>query len=213
MSHGSLLLWAYGIPGCGKTILSSTVVQYILDYCRERPRSAVLYFYFDFNEREKQRHENMIRSLITQLVGYQKRTFDVLDSLFNRGRQPTSEELLATLKTMVTAFDEIFLILDALDECTERPELLFDIEEIMRWKDIHLHILVTSRREVDIEESLEPLCDEGTSVCVQSAVVDADIRTYVHDRLSEDKRFKQWRTHTKVQQEIETTLMKKANGM
>lgn len=212
LNAGSLL-WLHGIPGCGKTILSSTIIQYIIDHCRQRPRSAVLYFYFSFNESEKQRHEHMIRSLVTQLIVCQKRTSDVLDSLHSRGRQPTGEELLATFNSMMTTFDEVFVIIDALDECEERPEVLSDIEEVMKWKNIHLHTLVTSRREVDIEESLKPLCDDGTSICIQRASVDADIRTYVHDRLLEDRRFKRWRNHTKFQQEIEDTLMEKANGM
>jgi len=212
LNAGSLL-WLYGIPGCGKTILSSTIIQYLLDHCHQRPRSAVLYFYFDFNESGKQRHENMIRSLITQLSVCQKSISDSLDSLYNSGRQPTNKGLLDTLHSIITASNEVFIILDALDECTERPELLSDIEEIMKWQDIRLHVLVTSRREVDIEESLEPLCDEETSICIQSALVDADIRTYVHDRLSEDRSFKRWRNQPKVQQEIETELMEKAKGM
>lgn len=212
LNAGSLL-WLYGIPGCGKTILSSTIIQYLLNHCHQRPRSAVLYFYFDFNESGKQRHENMIRSLITQLFVCQKSTSDVLDSLHSRGRQPTSKELLTTFHSMMTTFNEVFVIIDALDECTERTELLSDIGEIMSWQDIHLHVLVTSRREVDIEESLEALCGKETRICIQSALVNADIRTYVYDRLSEDRRFKRWRNQPKAQQEIETELMEKANGM
>lgn len=211
--HAGSFLWLFGIPGSGKTILSSTIIQYLLDHCRRRPGSAVLYFYFDFNESEKQRHENLLRSLISQLFLCQNSTSDLLDSLYKCGRQPTHQELLATLHPMMTASNEVFVIVDALDECTERPEHLSDIEEIMRWKDVHLHVLVTSRKEVDIEDSLEPLCDEGTSICIQSALVNADILTYVHDRLSEDRRFKRWRNHAKVQLEIETTLMEKADGM
>lgn len=155
----------------------------------------------------------MIRSLVTQLILCQKSSSDVLDSLYSRGRQPTGEELLVTFHSMMTTYDEVFVVIDALDECEERPELLSDIEEVMEWKDIHLHILVTSRKEADIEDSLNPLCDDGMSICIHRASVDADIRTYVHDRLLEDRRFRRWRDHTKVQQEIENTLMGKANGM
>src|ERR1700733_4820680 len=38
-------LWLYGIPGCGKTILSSTIIE---DLKRTLPRQSLLYFYFDF---------------------------------------------------------------------------------------------------------------------------------------------------------------------
>jgi len=42
----------------GKTILSSTVLENILCYPDTRKNSAVLYFFFDFNDAGKQRHEN-----------------------------------------------------------------------------------------------------------------------------------------------------------
>jgi hypothetical protein len=61
-----LFLWLYGIPGCGKTILSSTIIEDVL-YHYHDPTMAVIYFYFDFNDVEKQQYEKMLRSLITQL--------------------------------------------------------------------------------------------------------------------------------------------------
>ena len=74
--------------------------------------------------------------------------------------------LLATLLQMMTAFREIFIILDALDESVERPELLADIEEIFEWENTNLHILITSRREKDIEESLARLSQERGNICI-----------------------------------------------
>ncbi len=62
-------------------------------------------------------------------------------------------------------------ILDALDECKERQELLTDIDEIAGWKNRKLHMLATSRRENDIEESLEPLVNDQEKICIQSALV------------------------------------------
>lgn len=56
----------HGIPSCGKTVLSSTVIQNIYKYCESRTGSIVLYCYFDFNDIEKQKHGKMIRSLVTQ---------------------------------------------------------------------------------------------------------------------------------------------------
>lgn len=60
------LVWMHGIPSCGKTVLSSTVIQNIYKYCESRTGSIVLYCYFDFNDIEKQKHGKMIRSLVTQ---------------------------------------------------------------------------------------------------------------------------------------------------
>ena len=46
-------LWLYGIPGCGKTILSSTILQNVLQHCDSDPGKAVAYFFFDFHDMQK----------------------------------------------------------------------------------------------------------------------------------------------------------------
>src|SRR2546423_9103116 len=72
-------LWLYGIPGCGKTILSSTIIE---DLKRTFPRQSLLYFYFDFNDTGKQTLESMVRSLISQLYCEYEDTWKQLDPLF-----------------------------------------------------------------------------------------------------------------------------------
>ena len=114
---------------------------------------------------------------------------------------------------MVREFKGVYIILDALDECEDRGKLLEDIETITGWELENLHILVTSRREKDIEESLDPLVDGTKKICIQSALVNDDIRTYVHKRLRTDQKLKRWQNRSEVQQEIETVLMSKADGM
>ena len=209
------LLWLHGIPGCGKTVLSSTILENVLDRTQNKPDSAVLFFYFDFNDAEKQQPEKMIRSLICQLSMYC--AVSVLQHLYssysNGGRQPGGEVLLRTLHQMMTSLGEIYVILDALDECAKRDELLTDLEEVISWKDAKLHMLNTSRRETDIEETLTPLSDTRNRIAIQSERVNADIRTYIHGRLQIDKKLKRWQKLPNVQIEIENTLTRKADGM
>lgn len=48
--HAASRIWLYGIPGCGKTILTSTVIQNLIQ-CRSKDSSSVTaYFVFDFND-------------------------------------------------------------------------------------------------------------------------------------------------------------------
>ena len=108
---------------------------------------------------------------------------------------------------------DIYVVIDALDECTEREQLLTDLEEMASWEDVSLHMLATSRRERDIEESLDLLSDERNRISIQSALVNADIRTYTHDRLQNDRKLRRWLKHPKVQLEIENTLVEKGAGM
>ena len=210
-------LWLHGIPGCGKTILCSTVIEDVLQHTHSNPSVALVYFYFDFNDIEKQRYENMIRSLITQLSTQGPSRSEALESLFsssiNGSRQPTSASLLTALRKMIQEIGEVFIILDALDECNERWRLLGIIEEMAGWGSGKSHVLVTSRREKDIEEVFEPMLNDEQMICCQSALINSDIRVYVRERLRTDPGLKRWRNHPKMQEEIETTLLSKADGM
>lgn len=136
-----------------------------------------------------------------------------LDLLFacnqDGGQQPTTKALQSTLQHILGDFQQVFIILDALDECKEREELLGLMEDILNWKLDKLHVLATSRRERDIEESLEPLVTG--QICIQSVLVNADIHTHICDRLQNDLKLKKWPAN--VQTEIEKTLMDGANGM
>ena len=159
----------------------------------------------------------MLRSLLKQLSVRHMSTPQALDKLYTEcakeGRQPTTVELLAVLKEVIEKFQETFIILDAMDECKDRVELLQDIQKLAAWKIGNLHILATSRKEKEIEDSFQYLVKEEERICLQSALVDDDIRAYVHERLLTDQQLKRWRNRPDIQREIETTLMAKAHGM
>lgn len=187
----------------------------MLDQHSTTPISAVLFFYFDFNDAEKQRHEKMIRSLIAQLSKYCASSVlqDLYSSCSGGNRQPTEEVLLNTLHAMMASLGDTYIILDALDECAEREELLVDLREIISWEGVNLHVLATSRRERDIEDELKTWSNLRNCINIQSTLVDADIRTYIHDRLQVDRKLRRWQKNREMQSEIENTLMKKAYGM
>ena len=194
-------------------IHSSTIIQDVISNYQSEPRIAVAYFYFDFNDLDKQSTENLIRSLIVQLSA---QCLDVPRSLqlaYSRSQngqnQLTADELKILLRQIIKSFSSIYVLLDALDECTDREELLQFIQVLVDWDIDNLHILATSRKENDIATSLEPLVT--CQLCIQSALVDADIRVHVLERLSNDPKLNKWPVD--VQREIENTLTRDAKGM
>jgi hypothetical protein len=210
-------LWLYGIPGCGKTILSSTILQNVFQYCADDPGKIVSYFDFDFNDPHKQDPELMVRSLISQLSQQSVKLPPILETLCssceNRQRYPSLDDFLDVLHKMIQQSPQSYIILDALDECGKRAELMDILESMAGWRLESLHILVTSRKERDIELSLEDFVDKQNTICLQSELVDKDIHTYIRQRLSDDKSLKKWRNDRYIQQEIETALMEGAHGM
>ncbi|OWY44641.1 HET-like protein [Alternaria alternata] len=210
-------LWLYGIPGCGKTILSSTIIEHLLQHCHDDTNMVTAYFYFDFNDTQKQDPELMLHSLLCQLVQRSVVIPKGVDALFasceNGQRKPSSHALLQVIKEAAQEFTHVYVVLDALDECAQRSELMDMLEAVAEWQLDNLHLLMTSRKERDIERSLEEYIREEDAVCLQRDVVDQDIQRYIQQRLRVDKGLAKWNRDAVVRQEIEAALMGGARGM
>jgi Cdc6-like AAA superfamily ATPase len=117
-------LWLYGLAGCGKTILSTTILDHLLQIATH----TMLAFFFGFNEPKKQKLENLLRSLAIQLYHTGNEAARRLDSLFtshdDERRQPDTNALSACVDTIIQTARKVLIIIDALDECTAREELL-----------------------------------------------------------------------------------------
>lgn len=204
-------LWLHGKAGSGKTILSSTVAWSLLK--ENETKTVVAYFYFDYQTREKQLFESFLKSIIVQLLRSNNDTFKFLDGLYSahsRERtRPTIQDLKGTLRRMIDKIASIHLVIDALDECEDRASLLKDLEDLLNWKQRNIHIFATSRRETDIEDSLIKVATDEISLEV--SVVDADILCYVRHQLKHDIKLPKWPED--IRMEIETALLKGANGM
>jgi hypothetical protein len=214
-------LWIHGIPGCGKTILSSTIIRHLLQHCGDDPSMVTVYFFYDFNDDQKQDSELMLRSLLFQLsqrlATKSEQSLDALFALCKNGRPlPQLHVLLEKTQQMMQEFTHVYAVLDALDECRQRSRSLGRmeiLETIAGWRLQNLHLIMTSRKERDIESSLEDYVDKEDTVCLQSDVVDKDIQRYVQQRLSVDKSLVKWQKDAEIRQEIETVLMRGARGM
>ncbi|OAL01772.1 hypothetical protein IQ06DRAFT_368197, partial [Phaeosphaeriaceae sp. SRC1lsM3a] len=210
-------LWLHGIPGSGKTILSSTIIHDLLQHGCEGSRTVVLYFYFDFNDGQKQGVSAMLSSLVAQLLQQsQKMSSELIDLFTNcmrRRTHPSTETLLELFQQSTKGFLQAYLIVDALDECSQRVELMQALTTISLWRSQNIHIIVTSRLERDIEMSMMKFLDEHARVVLDSAVVDEDIRRYVRQRLSDDQSLKKWREDHGLRREIENTLIQGSQGM
>jgi hypothetical protein len=133
----------------------------------------------------------MLRSLLCHLMQRSVVIPKGVDALFssceNGKRQLSLHALLKITRQAAQELTHIYIVLDALDECTQRSELMDMLETVVGWQLDNLHLLMTSRKERDIETSLESYVGEEGAVCLQRDVVDQDIQRYVQQRLYDDK--------------------------
>ncbi|PTB48090.1 hypothetical protein M431DRAFT_335626 [Trichoderma harzianum CBS 226.95] len=218
-SQPNSFLWLQGIPGCGKTVLSSIIVKDLEDGSFK----SVLYFFFDFTNSDKQLFGKALSSLVLQLYCKNKDAQKPLDSLYDscgKGTsQPSTDGLFATFQSMLQRAGEIHIVLDALDECQTRKEyptggLLTSIEALATFQHPNVHFLVTARPEQDITSSIKSWARNQDIIPIQSGRIADDIFAYVKARVRNNKGpLKRWNEWPEVEVEIEIGLSKKANGM
>ena len=112
---------------------------------------------------------------------------------------------------------QIYIIVDALDECpnisgtlSPREEVLGLVEELVCLKLPNVHLCVTSRPEVDIQRVLEPLTSLQFSLHDEGGQKQ-DIINYIKYVVHSDWNMRKWRTEDR--QLVVDVLSEKADGM
>lgn len=213
LTQNNSFLWLHGFAGCGKSVLCSTAIQYTFRHKRSDPGVGIAFFYFTFNDESKQDESAMLRALILQLSSQlsdpQTDLVRLRDS-YGTGSPPAT--LLRThLRQLVQKFDHVYILLDALDESPrygQREQVLNAIETILKWPVPGLHVLVTSRDEFDIRESLNHSEDE--EIIMKNNEIDRDISNFISGQLNNNSKLRKWRAfHDHIQQ----ILAERAQGM
>ena len=209
-------IWLSGFVGNGKTVLSSTIIEHTIRHASTLRSAVVAYFYFAFDDPRSQSNDALIRSIITQLAASSAEPVSSLESLYRTclegQRQPTHDKLFLVLRELLESFDDTYIICDALDECRNRDECLRDIRKMISWGSNQSHLLFTSRREHDIEDSLTPVISLEAQLRMEVTSVNEDIKAYVEHRLQTERKLKKWQS-LHLQQKIITALLNKADGM
>ncbi|KAM7184713.1 hypothetical protein V8F33_012827, partial [Rhypophila sp. PSN 637] len=203
------LIWFYGIPGAGKTVLFSHIVEDIRSHCKalkhhsDLPSICIYYYcYFGRNQDES---IPLLRWIISQLARRVKYVPQELKDLFDSGHQPDSETVLRALSQMVQHFSTIYILVDGLDESESRSNVL-RIIKTLRDDFPNLKILTMSREENDIKEAMKNMCAD--TVSLSNKYVDEDIATYIRTQLADNIRLSLYPPWLK--QEIERGLVKGA---
>ena len=181
------------------------------------------YFYFDFRDINKQNRRDLLPSLLTQLSDQSHRHCDILNDLYLKhgsgARKPSEDGLIQCLKDMITLPDQppVYLIVDALDECPDtsglpspREQVLDLVKELVELSSPNLRLCVTSRPEIDIRCTLEPLTSLRVSLHEQSGQKQ-DIVDYVTSIVQSDAKMRRWRDEDKNL--VIETLSERADGM
>ncbi|KAF5268142.1 hypothetical protein FOXYS1_962, partial [Fusarium oxysporum] len=203
-------LWLYGLAGCGKTILSTT----ILDHLLQIDTHTTLAFFFDFSDPRKQKLEDLLRSLVIQLYNTGNEAARRLNSLFTSHddgrRQPDTNALSACVDTMLKTAGKVYIIIDALDECTAREELLHWLKHLASRQ---AQLIVTGRPEVEFQSAIPRSFGKRNCIQLDKNVVNGDIRSYVEATLEQKPDFVDKKLSPNILEEMRDKIGNRADGM
>lgn len=207
----------------GLTNSSSSVIDHLKTAYQGDPQVALAYFYFSFNDEQKQTAVGMMESIIKQICCCRPDTplsIKALEDLKARGHRPDLKTLQESFAEILRGFSNVFVIIDALDECPDsdldhgREVLLDCLANIHGERLRNLHMFLTSRREKDIEASycsLETDSDKwDIDLSAYQPAIDSDIGLFI-DRTLSSNSYKSWPSELKDEARIE--LIEKAVGM
>jgi hypothetical protein len=203
-------------------LASSTIIEEIETMERSGLASLAI-FYYDFTEDSKKDLRGLLSSVLVQLCRQSDSYCNVLSKFYSEHedgcKAPSDDALVQCLKKLLSLPGQapVYLIVDALDECSNLPaisspreEVLTLLEDLINSQPPNLRICVTSRPEVGIKPVLEPLAFRSVSLHEERGQKE-DIENYIKLVVKTNKKMRKWTPeHIQLVTEV---LTRRADGM
>ncbi|KAI9854336.1 MAG: hypothetical protein M1813_001290 [Trichoglossum hirsutum] len=204
-------LYCPGIPGAGKTILTSIVVDDLIRRPQNNPNIGIAYLYCNFRQQEEQKAEDLLASLLKQLSQGQSSLPDSVRALYAQHKQkrtrPLFDEIARALQFVATIYSRVFIVIDALDECqvTDGCRSRFLSEIFNLQVKCGASVFATSRFIPEITEKF----NGSTSLEIRAS--NEDVRKYLKGHMSQLPSFVS--RNVDLQEEIMTEIVQAVDGM
>jgi len=202
-------LFCHGMPGSGKTIMSSIVIDDLYKRIGSSRCVYLAYVYCNFRLKHEQSSGSVISSLLRQLVQQTRGVPDYIDNLYAKDKiLPTLSQITSTLELCTKGFSKGYIIIDALDEFSTSfhaiKKLVGQLNEIQR--KTGLNLMVTTRQIYQAEDLFHTDC-----IKLEVRASDSDVGKYVQSRLSDLPRYVQ--KDSCLQARIRSAVINHVQGM
>lgn len=204
-------LFCPGIPGAGKTVVTSIVVDEITNRFRKDDSIGLAFVFCNFRRHDEQKAAQLLATLAKQLAQSRPSLPEVVKSLYDqhndKGTRPSLGELSRTLRSLTSLYSRAFIVVDALDECqtTDGSRMTFLSEVLNLQSEPGVSVFATSRYLPDIVDKFK----HSTSLEIRAS--ESDVRRYVDGRIPHLKSFVH--RNPDLQEKIKTEIVKAVNGM
>ncbi|RPA77673.1 hypothetical protein BJ508DRAFT_228655 [Ascobolus immersus RN42] len=174
-------LWCYGKAGAGKSIITSLIISDLEDLVANDDNSAVVYIYCYYKEQDA-RAEDYLACILKQLIQKRQHVPHTVKECFRRHMQhktrPKMTEMATLLKSTLDTFNQVYVVVDALDECKTSgigdPDVTRSklVNEIRKMKNVAF--LATSRAGIS---QFQGLFKETPAIEIIAHA--SDLRTFI----------------------------------
>jgi Cdc6-like AAA superfamily ATPase len=204
-------LFCPGIPGAGKTILTSIVVDNLCNRFHNDATVGITYVYCNFRRKDEQKIDALLASLLKQLAQSQVSLPGSVKDLYDRHEKkktrPSSDEISRALHSTAGSYSRVFIFVDALDECQVsdgcRTKLLSEIFSLQAKHGANL--FATSRFIPEITGKFQG------SISLEIRASIEDVRRYLDGCMSQLPEFVRY--NHDLQEEIKAGIVKAVDGM
>jgi hypothetical protein len=204
-------LFCPGIPGAGKTILASIVVDELTTRFSNDPTVGIAYIYCNFRRQDKQKIDDLLASLLKQLAESQRSLPGTVKELYDQHKtkrtRPSLDEISRSLNAVTTLYSRVFIIIDALDECQAshgcRKRFLSEMFGLQT--KTRANLFTTSRFIPEITEKF----NEGLWLEIRAS--NQDVKRYLDSHMSQLPGCVL--RSSDLQDEIKTNIIKAVDGM
>lgn len=218
-------LWLKGMPGSGKTVLVTRIIDHLEQLHHGKDDCITIGFFYDYSDNELQNVDGMARSFSTQLYRQlctRGGNFSAeLERLYNkslpRGEKPSAVDLVRPLGAMFGGPLKVYMVLDAMDESKERQRLVDWLRKFLAAikNQASVKLIMTSRPETDFNGQIPSLIGRSNCVELDKTAVNVDIGTFVDFSINNDDipSLSKWKKLPFIHQRIRDELCSKADGM
>lgn len=207
----SKAIWCTGIPGAGKTILASVVIDK-LEHELEYSKGEILAYVYCSYQEPDHISINLLANILRQIVQRQPTLPHRIRELYGthlvKGTQLSLDEILTEMQALSQRFTNLYLVVDALDECYMDGGTRVTFLEAVQKITNNVHLLVTSRTTVNVHACLP------TAASIRVDAKDHDIRKYLQDRMGHESRLRRVIADDRdLEDTIVSTILENAKGM
>jgi hypothetical protein len=205
-------LFCPGIPGAGKTISASIVVDKLHEKYQNDASVGIAYIYCNFRRQQEQKPLNLLANLLKQLIQGLCPVPQSIQQLYehhqHKRSHPSLDEISQALQSVVLDYSKAFIVIDALDECQvsdgDRKRFLAKIFNLQAKTAANL--FVTSRFILEIEKEFE-----GRSTRLEIRASDDDLRRYLDEHILKLPSFVS--RSAELQKKVKSTIINTVDGM